>query len=163
MPIVPAELAFFFSLRKLPPAAVMCGDEESPSMPQSRMLGPVGATIILDAAVLWEKRQSLAVQPGKLHDNPKTFAIGEIEDNNFVPGNTVKIAVGTKAQTARPAKFGQAFGTKDAHEAPIGGVVLANRGHRIRHSKRILAGYDNVAVGRDGQIERTEFGVVHQP
>lgn len=66
-------------------------------------------------AFLREKRQSLAMQPAKLHHEPKTFAIPKIEGDNFVLGDAIEIAIGTKAKTARLAKFGQPFGTKDAH------------------------------------------------
>ena len=102
------------------------------------------------SASLREKRQSLAVQPRKLQHNPETFAVRKIEGDNFILGDAIEIAIGTKAKTARPAKFGQAFGTKDAYKMSVRGVVFTDRRNGIGRSKRILAGYDDVAIGRDG-------------
>src|ERR1700747_157114 len=99
---------------------------------------------------LREKRQSLAVQPGKFQYGPKPIAIAKIEGDNFVLGDAIEIAVATKAKAARPAKFGRPFGTKDAHEMSVRGVVFTDRRHCIGRSKWILARYDDVAIGRDG-------------
>jgi hypothetical protein len=74
-------------------------------------------------ALLRKKRQSLAMQPAKLHYEPKTFAITKIKGDNFVLGDAIEIPIRTKAKTARPAKFGQPFGTKDAHKMSVCGVI----------------------------------------
>ena len=113
--------------------------------------------------MLREKRQSLALQPRKLHHHPETFAVGKIEGHNFIPGDAVEIAIGTEAKPARPAKSGQVFGTKNAHKMSVRGVVLTDRRHGIGRSKWILARYDDVVIGRDRQVERTEFRVTHKP
>jgi hypothetical protein len=63
-------------------------------------------------AFLRTECQSLAMQPWKLQRNPKPFAIPKIEGDNFVLGDAIEIAIGTKAKTARPAKFDQPFGGK---------------------------------------------------
>jgi hypothetical protein len=101
-------------------------------------------------ALLRKKRQSLAMQPAKLHHEPKTFAITKIKGDNFVLGDAIEIAIRTKAKTARPAKFGHPFGTKDAHKMSVCGVIFTDRRHGIGHSKWMLAGYDDVPIGRYG-------------
>ena len=101
-------------------------------------------------AFLREKRQSLAMQSAKLHHEPKTFTIPKIEGDNFVLGDAIEIAIGTKAKTAWPAKFGQPFGMKDAHEMSVCGVIFTDCRHGIGHSKWILARYNDVPIGRDG-------------
>lgn len=90
------------------------------------------------------------MQPGKLHHEPKTFSIPEIEGDHFVLGDAIEIAIGTKVKTARPAKFGQPVGTKDAHKMSVRGVIFTDRSHGIGHSKWMLARYNNVPIGRDG-------------
>src|SRR5580692_261854 len=112
-------------------------------------------------ALLREKCQSLAVQPRKLHHRPETFAVCKIEGHNFILGDAIEITVGTEAKSARPAKFGQVFGTKDAHKMSVRGIVFTDRRHGIGRSKWILASYDDVAIGRDCQVERTESWVTH--
>jgi hypothetical protein len=52
---------------------------------------------------------------------------------------------------------------KDAHKMSVRGVVFTDRRHGIGCSKWILARYDNVAIGRDRQVERTECRVAHEP
>jgi hypothetical protein len=76
------------------------------------------------------------MQPGKLQHSSKPFAIPKIEDDNFVLGNTIEIAIGTKAKTARPAKFGQPLGTKDAHKMPVRGVVFTDRRHGVERVRK---------------------------
>jgi hypothetical protein len=102
------------------------------------------------SAFLWKKRQSLAMQPTKSHCRPEPFAIPKIKGDNFVLGDAIEIAIGTKAKTAWPAKFGQPFGMKDAHEMSVRGVIFTNRRHCIGRSKWMLAGHDNVTIVRDG-------------
>src|SRR5579864_3764136 len=98
---------------------------------------------------LREKRQSLPVQPRKLHHHPETFAVHKIESNNFVLGDAIEIAIGTEAKSARPAKFAEPVGTKDAHKMSVRSIVFTDRRHGIGSSKRILARYDDVAIGCD--------------
>jgi hypothetical protein len=45
----------------------------------------------------------------------------------------------------------------------VRGVVFAKARHGIGRIERVLAGYDDVAVGRDREIERAEFRVYYQP
>jgi hypothetical protein len=99
---------------------------------------------------LWEKRQSLAMQPGKSHHRPETFAVCKIEGDNLVLGDAIEIAIGTKAKTTRPTKFGEPFGIKNTHKMSVRGVIFTHRRHGIGRSKRIFARYNNVAIGRDG-------------
>jgi hypothetical protein len=108
--------------------------------------------LITPSAIAWlrEKLQSLAVQPRKLHHHPETFTVRKIERNNFILGNAIEIAIESEAKTARSAKFGQPFRTKDAYKMSVRGIVFADRGHGIGRSKWILARYDDVAIGRDG-------------
>ena len=93
------------------------------------------------------------MQPGKLHHEPKTFSIPEIEGDHFVLGDAIEIAIGTKAKTARPAKFGQPFGTKDAYKTSVCSVIFTDRRHGIGRSKWILARYNDVPIGRDGSVQ----------
>jgi hypothetical protein len=113
--------------------------------------------------LLWEKRQSLAVQPRKLHHHVETFSGRKIEGKNFILSDAIEIAIGTEANSAWTAKFGQAFGTKDAHKMPIRGVVFTYRRHGVGCSKWILAGHDDVAIRPDRQVKGTEFWVTHKP
>ena len=111
---------------------------------------PHRVRIVCHDAFLREKRQSLAVQLRKLHHHPKIFPVPKIEGDDFILSDAIESAIGTKAKTARPAKFGHTFGTKDAHKMSVRGVIFTNRRHSIGGSKWILARYDDVAIRRDG-------------
>jgi len=112
---------------------------------------------------LRKEHQRLAVQSGKSHCGPQTSAATDIERDDLVLGDAVEMAIRPKAQTSRPAKFGQAAGREDAHKMSVRGVVFANGRRGIRRAERVLARYDNVAVGCDRQIKRAEFRVADQP
>ena len=101
-------------------------------------------------AFLREKHQGLAMQTWELKRTPEAFAAPNIEGENFILGDAIKIPIGTKAKTARPAKRLRSFGAKDAHKMSIRGVVFPDCRHSIGRSKWILAGYDNVTVGGNG-------------
>jgi hypothetical protein len=103
------------------------------------------------------------VQSGKSHCGPQTSAAIGIECDDLVLGDAVEMAIRPKAQTSRPAKFGQAAGREDAHKMSVRGVVFANGRRGVRRAERVLARYDDVAVGCDRQIKRAEFRVADQP
>jgi hypothetical protein len=112
---------------------------------------------------LRKEHQRLAVQSGKSHYGPQTSAAIGIERDNLVLGDAVEMAIRPKAQTARPGKLGQAAGREDAHKMSVRGVVFANGRRGIRRAERVLARYDDIAVGCDRQIKRAEFRVADQP
>src|ERR1700736_3951354 len=117
----------------------------------------------LCVCLLRKKRQCLAMQPGQLHHGPQTFAAVRVERNHLVLGNTVELAIGSKAQTAGPTKFSRVAGRENTNEMSAPGIVFPHRSHCVGCAERVLARHDDVPVGCNRQIKRVEFRVADQP
>ena len=87
-----------------------------------------------------------------------------IKRDDLVLGNAVELAIGSKAQTPGPTKFGQACRAR-RHERDVRSAASYSRNGRrgIRCAERVLARHDDVAVGCNRQIKRAEFRVADQP
>jgi hypothetical protein len=131
-------------------------------MSGSRCFGPLFIFWLSRLQMVRKKLDRLAVQPRKSHRSPQTFAATGVERNNFVLRNAVEMAVRPKAQTAGPAKFGEADGREDANELSASGVAFPYRSHRVECAERMFARHDDVAIGCDRQIKRAEFRVTDQ-
>jgi hypothetical protein len=87
-----------------------------------------------------------------LHCGSETFAACKVEDDNLVLRDAIEIAIRTKAQTTRFAKFGRPVGRKDAHKASVFGIVFTDRRDGVCRSEGVFARSDNVAVRADRKI-----------
>ena len=71
--------------------------------------------------------------------------------------------LGRKAQAARFAELSLFIGRENSDEVSVPRIVFPNARHRIHRAEWMLAGDDDIAVGRDCEIERTQFGIRDQP
>jgi hypothetical protein len=92
--------------------------EQSPPLWKTQGLDGIHFSDGLTAAHSYGKHQSLAMQTGKLKRNPEAFVAPNIEGDNFILGDAIKIPIGTKAKTARPAKSLRSFGRKMRTRCP---------------------------------------------
>jgi hypothetical protein len=92
----------------------------------------------------------------------ETFATYKIESDDLVLCDAIEFVVSTKPQATRFGKFGRPVGRKDAHQMSVRGIVFANSRDGIWRSERVLARFDDVAVGSDRKIEETEFWIADE-
>jgi hypothetical protein len=110
-----------------------------------------------------KKHQGLSIQSRQSRDSPKAFATCEVEGNNLVPRDTVEQSIGSKAQAARFAELCFAIRRENSDEVAIRRIVFPNVCHRVYSAEWTLAGDNDIAVGCDSEIERTQFGIRDQP
>ena len=81
------------------------------------------------------------------------------DGNNLVAGDAVERSIGSKAQAARFAELSLPIWGENSHEVSVCHIIFPNARHRVHRTEWMLARDNNVAVGRDCQIERTQFGI----
>jgi hypothetical protein len=110
-----------------------------------------------------EKRQGLSIQPRESHDAPQAFAARKVEANDLIAGHTIEVSIGSKTQAARFAELSLPIWKENTDEMPVGRIVLPNSCEGVQRAEWMLAGDDDIAIGRDCEIERTQFRICHQP
>ena len=68
-----------------------------------------------------------------------------------------------KAQPPRLPEAQAMACNKNPHQTAVRLVVFADARRRICRPERMLAAHDDVAIWRDGKIERTELRIFHLP
>lgn len=110
-----------------------------------------------------QEGQRLSVEAGQLNNRPEAFARLEVEHDDLVPGDTVEVPVRSDSEATWFPELGQSTWRKHTDEIALRGIVFPNGGRGVGRAEGILARYQNVAVGRNGQIERTEIGIFDAP
>ena len=73
------------------------------------------------------------------------------------------MSIGSKAQAARFAELSLSTRRENPDQVSVHGIVFPNTCHRIHRAEWMLARGNDIAVGSDGEIERTQFGIRDQP
>jgi hypothetical protein len=110
--------------------------------------------------LLRKENQSLPMQSGKAHNGTKTFATYKIKCDYLILCSAVEIAVGSEAQPARLLKLRQAICCEHAYKPSAVGIVFSDGRDGVGHPERALARYDDIAIGRYGEIEWAQVRIV---
>src|SRR6202034_801847 len=116
-----------------------------------------------DAAMLRKKRQRLSIQSRESHHGSQAFAARKVEANNLIAGDAIEVSIGSKTQAARSAELSLPIWKENTDEVSVGRIVFPNSCDGAQRAKWTLAGYNEIAIGRDCEIERTQFRICHEP